>query len=154
MKKYRGLTLVEVVVASVMLFIVAVGGLSYQYLSIKQKRMAWADMAATRTAQMVMEDWKSKGGQILGGSNGYDPSEYDNDFLFQNNTTWKIETENVPMYVTLTSRDEITDESAGITLKKLSVVVRWREDFSDGSVDGDSPSIILESFVRADAEGG
>ena len=63
MKKRRGMTLVEVLIAATILFVIAMGALSYVYHSAKQKRMAWADMTATRTAQMVIEDWRSTGGQ-------------------------------------------------------------------------------------------
>jgi len=151
MNKNKGMTLVEVLIASVMLFVVAMGALSYQYHSIKQKRIAWADMAATRTAQMVMEDWKSTGGKDLDGTNGYDPNDFDADFAKQTDSSWKIIIEDIPMHLMLDSQDIETDEASGVTLKKLQVEIKWRSDFADGSVDVDSPSVVLESYIRTDS---
>ena len=154
-KTYRsGLTLVEVLIAAVIMFIVALGGLMYQAYGAKHKRIAWAELTALRTAQMVIEDWKSTGGEVLDGANGYTPRYFDQDFNHDHGETWTINIENLPMYVSLASADVETNDAAGITLKSLEVLVKWNADFSAGSVPAASPSMRLITYVRADATGG
>lgn len=150
----KGLTLVEVLIAGVILFVAAVGTLSYQYLARKQAKIAWAEMTATRTAQMVISDWKSTGGKPLNGDIGYNPHDFDTDFVYQNSTLWKVNVDKLTMYVTLTMNDVEYDAVAGVYLRELEVVARWRTDFADGAVDNDSPSIVLNTYIRADASGG
>jgi type II secretory pathway pseudopilin PulG len=150
----RGLTLVEVLVAAVIMFIVAIGGLMYQAYGAKHKRIAWAELTSLRTAQMVIEDWKSTGGAVLDGANGYTPEYFDQDFDHDHGETWTINIENLPMEVSLRSDDVEVNEDAGITLKKLEVLVKWNVDFSGGSVPAESPSMRLITYVRADASGG
>ena len=150
----RGLTLIEVLIAAVIMFIIAIGGLMYQAYGVKHKRIAWAELTALRTAQMVIEDWKSTGGEGLDGANGYTPEYFDNDFDHHHGETWTINIENLPMEVSLRSEDVEIDEDAGITLKELEVLVKWNVDFSDDPVPSESPSMRLITYVRADATGG
>ncbi len=145
-----GFTLIEGVIAGALLFIVVVGGLGYQYHAARQKRMAWAEMTALRTSQMVIEDWKSTGGKDIGGTDGYDPSFYDNDFVYQNSEIWKITIEDLPMEVKLESEVVETNAASGTQLKQLKVTAQWRTDFSDGSIDNGSPSVVLTTYVRTD----
>lgn len=49
-------------VAMAVLAIATLGTLSYQYHSAKHSRIAKLEMTATRTAQLLLEDWKSSGG--------------------------------------------------------------------------------------------
>ena len=63
-KKSRrdGFTIVEVMVAVAIVAIVAFGTLSFQYYSVRESRSAEAQIAATRLGQLLLEDWKSTGG--------------------------------------------------------------------------------------------
>jgi Tfp pilus assembly protein PilV len=64
-KAYRfrsGLTLVEVMLASAVIIIAALGTLCYEYLCVDHVRYARAQMTATRIGQLLIEDWKSTGG--------------------------------------------------------------------------------------------
>ena len=63
------LTLIEVMVATSVLVITITGALSYQYYAARDTQIARAHIAATRTAQLLLEDWMS-----TGGSKEYDPS--------------------------------------------------------------------------------
>ena len=58
----RGVTLIEALAAMVILAIAALGTLSYQYHSAKHSHITKLEMTATRTAQLLLEDWKSSGG--------------------------------------------------------------------------------------------
>lgn len=149
-----GLTLIEVLIAAVIMFIVAIGGLLYQAYGAKHKRTAWAELTALRTGQMVMEDWKSTGGAVLDGANGYTPEDFDEDFDHDHSETWTIEVEDLPMYVSLRSDDVETDQATGVTLKELEVLVQWNANFSDDAVQANSPSLRLITYIRSDASGG
>jgi len=64
-----GITLTEAMVTMVSLAVAAMGGLSYEYLAARHSRIAGAQTTATRTVQLLLEDWKS-----TGASTEYDPS--------------------------------------------------------------------------------
>jgi len=63
-----GITLAEAMVTMVSLAVAAMGGLSYEYLAARHSRIAGAQTTATRTVQLLLEDWKS-----TGASTEYDP---------------------------------------------------------------------------------
>ncbi len=68
-----GLTLVEALIAMAVLAIVALGAMGYQYYAALHARIARAQIIATRTAQLLLEDWKSTGDSTGGGLTTYDP---------------------------------------------------------------------------------
>ena len=65
----RAVTLVEVMVAMAKTAIAALDTVGYQYHAARQSEVANAQIAATRTAQLLLEDCKSTGGSIE-----YDPT--------------------------------------------------------------------------------
>jgi hypothetical protein len=108
------------------------------------------ELTATRTAQLLLEDWKSNGG-----SSSYDPSTLGMGFVYdEQNDFYKIEVDNLPMYIRLMQRDVETDESAGVTLREISVIVRWRLDFSELEPEATHPHLVLTTYVRLDAAAG
>ena len=56
------MTLVEVMLAMVILSIAAVGALSYEYHAAGHAKIARAQMCGARTARLLLEDWMSTGG--------------------------------------------------------------------------------------------
>ncbi len=150
-KRYeRGVTLIEVMVAMVILAIAALGALSYQFHCAKHSRIARLEMTATRTAQLLLEDWKSNGG-----SSSYDPSTLGLGFFYDEESGfYKIEVDGLPMYIRLMHREVDTDTVAGITLREISVIARWRLDFSDDDPEAIHPHLVLTTYVRLDASGG
>ena len=60
----RAVTLVEVMVAMAVLAIASLGAVSYQYHAARQTQVASAQIVATRTAQLLLEDCKGTGGSI------------------------------------------------------------------------------------------
>ena len=150
-RKYeQGITLIEALVAMAILAIAALGALSYQFHCAKHARIAKLELTATRTAQLLLEDWKSNGG-----SSSYDPSTLGMGFVYdEQNDFYKIEVDNLPMYIRLMQRDVETDESAGVTLREISVIVRWRLDFSELEPEATHPHLVLTTYVRLDAAAG
>jgi prepilin-type N-terminal cleavage/methylation domain-containing protein len=172
----KAVTLIEVMVSMVILAIAAVGALGYQYYAAKQSKIAAAQTAAIRTAQLFLEDWKS-----TGGSSAYNPANLGLGFIAHslpyeftqsqwtalgtvlNNSAYTISIDSVPMETVLFWRNVDYDNSAGITLRQLTVVVRGiYEEGADRSftptsmtvTSGLTEPIILTTYVRLDAASG
>lgn len=150
-KKYgHGITLIEAMVAMAILAIAALGALSYQFHCAKHSRIAKLELIATRTAQLLLEDWKSNGG-----SDTYDPSTLGMGFVYDEQSGfYEIEVDDLPMYIRLMHRDVETDDTAGVTLREISVITRWRLDFSGSEPEEMHPHLVLNTYVRLDAAGG
>lgn len=142
-----GVTLVEVMVSMVILAIVALGALGYQYHAAREGRIAKAQITATRTAQLLLEDWKS-----TGGSTNYNPTTLGLGFLTPpdaaDEADYFITVDYLPMYIVLSYNDVGTDDSAGIILREVSVTVSWRRDHRVGSREINDPSLVLTTYVN------
>ena len=166
------LTLVEVVVAMAILAIAALGSLSYQYHAAVHSRIANAQVAATRIAQLLLEDWKS-----TGGSDKYKPSDLKlgfsaalsvpSDFTIPsglgttlNNAVYAITIDNLPMLVMLKYKDVAQDLIAQVTLRQVAVIARFGASSAAGgptSIDDrlkKMPPVVLTTYVRVDAASG
>jgi len=171
------MTLVEIMVAMVILTIVALGALGYQYHAAEHAQIAKVEIIATRTAQLLLEDWKSGGG-----SEDYDPATLDLGFTSTsfappdfsqgvgtgmplNNRVYVIIVDDFPMLVLLTWEDVAHDPVAEVTLRQLSVTAKWGQRVGksqDAKVVTQQqaerifqgPSLILTTYVRLDASDG
>lgn len=174
MKRYKaiaGNTLIEAMVTVVFVAIAALGGLSYQYHAAGHTRIAGAQITATRTAQLLLEDWMS-----TGGSTEYDPTALGFGFLSTqaapsdfvvptglgqtlNGAVYSIEVDGLPMAVMLKYNDIDEDITARIKLRQLSIFVAFGEvideklTLSESCLGGIRP-ITLTTYVRVDASGG
>lgn len=146
-----GLTLIEVVLATAVIAIAAIGTLSYEYHGVKQMQIAKAHSAAVRIGYFLLEDWKANGGNALYATNSFgvaSPDNLDMGFRYIGNKTYKIAVDNIPMRVTL-SRPLLNK-----TLIPLTATIRWRRDFRDEAILPDSPSIVLSAHARVGQAGG
>lgn len=149
-RKDSGFTLVEAIAAMAILGIAAIGTMAYQYHSVGHSRTARLEMTAIRTAQLLLEDWKSKGGQA-----DYDPSFLGMGFVKDEKADiYKIEIDELPIFIRLLYRDVETDETASVTLREITVIVRWQRKFSDVDPELNDPHIVLTTYVRLDGSGG
>ena len=147
-----GMTLVEVMVAVAITAVASIGALTYQYHAARQSSMGRVEMAAARISQLLLEDWRSTGGDV-----GYDPSGLGLGFEgteVGNASGYSIVVDDTALYVTLAARDVAYDAQAGVTLRQISVTTTWRSDFGDGDVAESDPSLSLASYVRLDGAGG
>ena len=104
-------------------------------------------MTATRVSQLLLEDWKSKGGLVT-----YDPSTLGLGFSRDDNSDYyRIVVDDLPLYIRLKYRDVETDVSAGVTLREISVITRWRFDSSGAEPEVTHPHLVLATYVRLDA---
>jgi Tfp pilus assembly protein PilV len=150
-KQNNGFTLIETVISAVCLSIIALGALSYQYFAATHNHIAKSQITATRTGQLLIEDWKNGGG-----SAAYDPTSLQLGFLKASEKGWGyyIVVDNLPMYVNLSSSDVAHDDTAGVTIRQLDVRVAWRRDYQNGAPETDDPFIVLTTYARVDATGG
>jgi len=133
-------------VAMVILAVVALGALSYQYHAAREGRIAKAQITATRTAQLLLEDWKS-----TGGSTDYNPTTLGMGFSIPDTADeadYFITVDYLPMYIALSYNDVDTDDSAGITLREVNVTVSWRRDHRVGLREINDPSLVLTTYVN------
>ena len=165
-----GSTLTEAMVSMVIVAIVATGGLSYEYLAAKHSLIARAQTTATRTAQLLLEDWKS-----TGGSTEYDPSSLGLGFSsaarpaggsvmpFESGSTlggvaYSIQVDGLPMLVALEYDNVAYDAEAEVTLRQLAVITSFAET-PDAATQaepwmGGIRPVILTTYARVDAAGG
>ncbi len=151
-KQNAGLTLIEVMIAMVVLVIIALGALSYQYYAALHARAALAQMTASRTAQLLVDDWKSAGGSAT-----YNPTNLNLGFTDSDldGADYEITVDNLPMYMNLSYNNIELDDEAQITLRKITVRVNWRNDhrIPTGRAEEEA-SMELSTYVRVDASSG
>ncbi len=137
----NGLTLIESLIAVVIVSIIALGGLAYQYFGAAHFRIAHSELTATRASQLLLEDWK--------GSGAANPVNYDANSLGLGfagaGSDYIIAVDGVKMYMHLSYRD--VDSGAGITLRELKVKTQWCNGGSAVPGDGD-PSLVLTTYAR------
>ena len=165
-----GVSLTEVMAATVVLVIGMIGTLSYEYHVTKHARIAGAQIAATRTAQLLLEDWMS-----TGGSEGYDPSALKLGFSSAldippgfgqgladdlgtplNDAIYAITVDDVHMLVMLACKDVAHDTTAEVKLRQVAIIVEFGTDSEKTSADWlkNIRPVILTTYVRVDAAGG
>ncbi len=148
-RSLKALTLVEVMIAIAIIAIVALGCLGYEYHAVWHANIAKAEMTAIRTAQMLIEDWKSAGGQDTTGPNAYSPDNFDSSFTSVDDG-WSVTVDNLPMFITFDWSDITTDSISNVTLREITVTIRWRHDFTVGNTREDDPSAVFTTYVRRD----
>lgn len=145
-----GVTLLEVTVAIAVLAIASIGAINYQYHATRQGLIARSEITATRVAQLLLEDWKSRGGDET-----YDPVDLDMGFAAMQAADWyRVKVDNLPMSVNLQWKDVENDASAGVTLRELRVEFRWRVDRTDGAIRDVDPEYVMTTLVRRDQSSG
>ena len=139
--------------AMAIVIIVAMGTLSFQYNNVRQSRTSEAQIAAARIGQLLLEDWKSSGGDT-----NYDPNAMGLGFVtIITSTSYKITLDNQTFYIQLAqqlapiSSGSNPDPVAGVTLQQLSVTVSWRKDYGNGAVSSSDPTLTFTTFVRRDS---
>jgi prepilin-type N-terminal cleavage/methylation domain-containing protein len=143
-----GFTLPEVMVSVAITVVLALGTLCYQYQGVKHSRNAQAQVTATRIGQILLEDWKSTRGDA-----DYDPQTLGLGFVATETGEfgdYRIMLDNQTFYMQLEHIDRDYDAVAGITLREISVTVKWRRDFTRGIISSSDPSICLTTYVRRD----
>jgi len=173
-KLASALILIEVMIAMAVLAIAALGVLSHQYHAAVHARIARAQIAGMRTAQLLLEDWKSSGG-----SEEYDVTTLGLGFSSSlpiplqwsqgqdqelgsplHDSAHSVIVDGLPILIVLRWQDVAHDTITEVKLRQLSVIVRLGEIdgygdlvFSEGYLEN-IPPIILTTYARVDASGG
>ena len=161
-------SLIEVMVATVVLAMTVIGASSYQYHAARDGQIARAHMAATRTAQLLLEDWMS-----TGGSREYDPSTLGLGFSSTisvpahfsqggggglgspiHDGVHLVTVNDIPMIVMLTWKDIAEDTQAQVILRQLSVIVEFGEEGQTIEQLANIESVVLTTYVRISASSG
>ncbi len=146
------MTLIEVLVATVVVSVAAMGVLSYGYHGARQRRMARAHAGAVRIGHLLLEDWKANGGSVFYAravSGTHNPLELNMGFEYKSSEgVYKITVDSIPMRV------KFTRPSGYQRLIPLKVTVRWRLDLSEGEVRDGDPKVELITKARIDQAGG
>jgi hypothetical protein len=161
-------TLIEAAVAMAVLTLAMLGAMSYEFHANKDSQIAHAQTAATRIAQLLLEDWKS-----TGGSDEYNPTFLDlgfspalsipSDFSFDsslgyplNDAVYSIKINEIPMMVMLVWKEIAYDNTAEIKLLQLAAIVQYRE--ASGETDfqwlENIEPLTLATYARVDASDG
>jgi type II secretory pathway pseudopilin PulG len=142
--KRSGLTLIEAILAMAVLAIATLGSLAYAFHGAKQIKIAHAEMAAARTGQLLLEDWKS-----TGGDDAYDPTTIQMGFLAGTPGNFTTTVDGIKFYITLSPPTQVDEDLfSGVKLYEITVTVRWRNDFSAGAVGPGDPIATFTTYVR------
>jgi prepilin-type N-terminal cleavage/methylation domain-containing protein len=141
----HGVTLLELVIAILILSIVSVSAMSYQYFATQTSRKADAQITATRTARLILDNWKKVGGDI-----NFNLETLNMGFTKNVSGQYLIAVNALPMTVDLSWQDVGYDATAGVTLRQIQVSVKWRSDYQNGNIRGTDPAYIMTTYVRKD----
>jgi prepilin-type N-terminal cleavage/methylation domain-containing protein len=140
----KGLTLIETSIALAIISISAMGGLSYQYYSVRQMRVASVMLSGMRVGQMLLEDWKGKAAK-----DNYDPTQLNMGFTKDPlGTDYLITMDGQKYYVWLDHTDLATDAVSGVTLREIKCTVRWQSDATKPSLLTTDPTSVFSTYVR------
>jgi prepilin-type N-terminal cleavage/methylation domain-containing protein len=146
----HGVTLIELVVAILIIAIVSVGAINYQYFGTRLAQRADAEITATRTARLILDNWKKKGGD-----ENFSLIDLDMGFTKPAGKSYYLITvSQLPLTVTLAWQDVTVDAAAGVGLRQLQVTIQWRKDYQVGDVGATDPSYITTTYVRRDESEG
>jgi prepilin-type N-terminal cleavage/methylation domain-containing protein len=146
----HGLTVIEVMVAIAVLGTASVGVMSYQYFSNRQMKNAQVKITATQVTQLLIEDWKS-----VGGDENYDPRDLGMDFTTatDGDDTYELVINDVRLRISMLWEDVLSDATSGIAIRQIGVRVRWRGDLMSGPLGNDHQELEFTTYVRRDAGG-
>jgi hypothetical protein len=159
-------TLIEATVAMAVLTFAILGAMSYEFHATKDARTARAQIAATRTAQLLLEDWKSTGGSEeysprfldLGFSSALNiPPDFDYDQSLGsslNEAVYVITINDIPVMVMLLWKDIANDTIAEVNLRQLAAVVECRSEETGCEWLENVESVTLVTYARVDASDG
>ncbi|HBG28251.1 MAG: hypothetical protein A2Y10_09710 [Planctomycetes bacterium GWF2_41_51] len=135
----RGFSLIEAIIAMLIIAIAAAGTLSCEFFIAKHSRQARAEMIAARTAQLLIDDWKA-----CRGISNYDPTSSLNCGFTENAGQYFITVDRLPLYFSLNSA--VIDATVNPNLKQITVTAEWRDDYSEGLSRNNS--LILTTYCQ------
>jgi prepilin-type N-terminal cleavage/methylation domain-containing protein len=149
-RKSGGFTLLELVITILILSVLSVGTIGYQYLATRMASRAKAEITVTRTARLILDNWKK-----TGGDENFDLSAVDPGFTpISGQDKFRITVDGLPMVVSIEWQDMETDNVALVTLRQIQTKIQWRLDHQAGEIRQQDPDYIMATYVRRDESGG
>ena len=164
----QAFTLLEAMITTMVLGIIAISSLNFQYFAAQYSKTSRGQITATRTAQLLLEDWMS-----TGGSEDYNPADLKLGFspihaspsdlgkyselgACLRDTLFTVTIDGFPMLVTLLHKDVAYDEAAEVKLRQLCVCVSFAVVSDKQAIQSNEKikPVILTTYVRVDAGGG
>ena len=151
-----GLTLVEIVVAMVVIMVAIIGAMGYRYYSILDARKAKVHITAARLGSVLLENWKGSGGRSTARAE-FDPRYLNfgsrqmlsapseagplapNDFNLFGKYAFIVD--GATYYASLFYADEITND-----LRVLNVCVGWPNRYPSGNYSSTDQLAALQSI--------
>lgn len=151
----KGVTLIEVMVAILLLLVAVVGVINFRFFCAMDARKADVHINATRLGLTLLEGWRG-----AGGNNSFDPEFLETAEMVINPGSgpapasdltllgkYQVILRGVNYYATLSYKDD----AAGMvneSLRNLNVIVHWPKQYPDGAyVDGDGRSIRMTTYA-------
>lgn len=142
-KRRRGLTMIEIVVAMVIIVVAVTGAMGYRYYSILDARKARVKITAARVGSMFLESWKGTGGRSVP-EDAFDPKNFDfGSKLIVSGSggtavgipggfipfgAYAVSTDGSNYYAALSYSDD-----AGTNLRTLNIAVAWPQKYPSGA---------------------
>ena len=144
-----GFTLAEVVLTILIMAIVSLGVIHFQFYAIKSAKLARTKISATRLGSLILENWKTQGG-----SEQYDPTKLNVGINRQGENQYSFTVDDVPLYLDLKVQDIDTNHKTEVTLRQLELTIQWQSDYEQELPGRSDPGFTLYTYVRRDQSGG
>ena len=153
----KGLTLIEVMVAAVVIVVAVLGAMAFRYVTALDARKADIQISAARVGLLLLEGWKAEKGV-----NTYNPaSEFTSGIVIVSTSAggpavptgfaalgvggsgqFQIKDNQTYFYATLSYKDVANQP------RKLNAIVGWRPGAAQGSGSGATQNIKLTAYVN------
>lgn len=158
-KRSAGLTIIEIMVAAVVVVVAVIGAMGFRYYCTLDARKADVQITAARVGLMLLEGWKGMGGRSsVYPYNNYDPlnmpaigpqfqisSDIGPDVPdgFDSFGSYLVTIEGAYYYATLSHQDEPAND-----MRILNVFVAWPEDYPTGTLSDSDRSVRFTTKVN------
>ena len=161
-KRNAGLTLIEIMVAAVVVVVAVIGAIGFRYYCVLDARKATVQLTATRVGLLLLEGWNAMGARSpTDPSNNYDPlnlpeigsqlkivSDIGPEVppAFNSFGSYLVVVDGAYYYATLSYQDEPSND-----LRILNVSVAWPEGYPTGKFS--DTDIKVQFTTKADLPG-
>ena len=160
-KKRKGITLVEIMVAAVLVVIAILGAMAFRYLTALDAKKADMQIGGSRVGLLLLEGWKGHAGDIT-----YDPTdEFSSGIVIVNvgsngpaiptdftamgtGAYYEIIENGLYYYATLCYKTETTTTNPNTELRQLNVGVGWLPWGQQGNPADMIQDIKFSTFVN------
>lgn len=145
-----GFSLLETVIAIVILTILSIGTLGYHYLASRMASRANAELTAARTARFILDNWKK-----TGGDEHFNLQDLNAGFnRIGNSNQYTVTINRLPMTAEVSWKDIDENRLSMTQIRQIQVTIRWKSDYSQGSMTAGDPCYIIATYARRDEAGG